>query len=279
MVVRQRPLARLRAGHRDPGGLGELRQRGLGRAVPDPAAGDDQRARGAPYGRGGPGELVPVGPGPAYAPHALGEELGRPLVRLGLDVLGQRQGHRAGLDGVGEHPHGLEGGRDQGLGAGDPVEVAGDGPKGVVDREVARVRHLELLQHGIGGPGGEGVAGQEEDGDPVDGGEGGPGDEVGGAGPDRGGDGVGREPPALAGVPDGGMHHGLLVAPLEEGHLPRAALQERLPDAGDVPVPEDPPGGGDQPVPAAVALGVLGGQEADEGLRDGEPHRVSSSAR
>lgn len=274
--VGQDPLARLGDGHRDPRGLGEGGQGRTGLAVPDPAARDDQRARGAPYGLGGAGQLVPVGPGPAHAPHALGEELLGPVVRLRLHVLRQREGDGAGLHGVGEHPYGLQRGRDQGLGAGDPVEVAGDGAQGVVDGDVPGVRDLQLLEHGVGGPGGEGVSGQQQDRDPVDRGEGGPGDEIGGAGADGGGDGVRGEPTALAGVPDGGVHHGLLVAALEEGHDLGAGLQEGLADAGHVPVPEDPPGGGDQPVPVSVALGVLAGQEADERLRDGEPHRWSS---
>ena len=49
-------------------------------------------------------------------------------------------------------------------------------------------------------------------------------------------------------------------------------LQQRLPDAGDVAVAEDAEAAGDQPLLVAVALGVLGGQEADEGLGDGQSH-------
>ena len=55
-----------------------------------------------------------------------------------------------------------ERGGDQRLGAVDPVEVAGDGPQRVVDGHVARVRHFELLEHGVGGAGGEGVAGEQQ---------------------------------------------------------------------------------------------------------------------
>lgn len=273
------PLARLGGGHGDPGGLGELRQGGLCPAVPDPAARDQQGPRGAPYRLGGVGELDLVGPGPAYAPHPLAEELLGPLPRLGLHVLRQRERDGAGLHRVGEHPHGLEGGRDQGLGPHDAVEEAGDGPQGVVDGDVARVGDFQLLEHRIGRPCGEAVPGQQEHRDPVDGGEGRPGHEVRRPGADGGGDGVRGQPAALAGEPDGGVHHGLLVAALEERHLLVAGLQERLADAGDVAVAEDPPGGGDEPVAVAVPLGVLAREEADEGLRDGEPHRFWSSAR
>ncbi len=280
MAVREHALARLRDGDRDPGGLGEGGEGGLRPAVPDPAAGDDQGARGATYGVRGGGELGAVGPRAAYAPDPLGEELLGPVVRLRLHVLRQREGDGAGLHRVGEHAYGLQGGRDQGLGTGDPVEVAGDGPQGVVDGDVRGVRDLQLLEDRIGGAGGEGVPGQQEHRDPVDGGEGGAGDEVGGAGADGRGHGVRGQPAALAGVADGGVHHGLLVAALEEGHgvgAGAAALQECLADPGDVPVPEDPPGGGDQPPAPAVTLGVLRGEEAYERLGDGEPHRWSSA--
>ena len=41
----------------------------------------------------------------AHVPHAAREERLRPVERLGLDVLGQRQRHGAGLGRVGEHAH------------------------------------------------------------------------------------------------------------------------------------------------------------------------------
>lgn len=235
----------------------------------DPAACDDQGAAGGadrPYRLA---EFVRVGGGAAYVPDALREELRRPVVRLGLDVLRQREGDRAGLRRVGQDPHGVQRGRDQGLGAGDPVEVAGDRAQAVVDGDIARVRHFQLLEYGIGGAGREGVAGQQQDGEVVDGGEGGAGDEVGGAGADGRGDGVGGEPAGLAGVAGGRVHHGLFVAALEVGHR-GAGLQECLADSGDVAVAEDAPGGGDQPVAFAVALGVLAREEGDERLGGGK---------
>ncbi len=270
VVVRQGTLAGLGGGDGQTGALGEGPQGLLGSAVPHAAARDDQGPLGGPHRPYGRVEFGRVGAGAADAPGPLGEELLGPVVRLRLHVLGQGEGHGAGRGGVGEDPGGFEGGRDQGLGAADPVEVHRDGPQAVVDGHVARGRELELLEDGVGGPGREGVAGEEQDGQAVDGGEGGAGDEVGGAGADGGGDGVRGEAVRLAGVADGGVDHGLFVAALVEGHE-RAVLNERLPGPGDVPVPEDPPGGGDQAAALAVALGVLGGEEADEGLGGGEP--------
>lgn len=240
------------------------------------AARDEQRpARGA-HRADGLVQLTWVGRGPAHAPHPLVEEGVGPVVRLGLHVLRQREGDRARVDRVGEDAHRREGRGDQGLGPGDPVEVPGDGAQAVVDRHVARVGDFELLEHGVGGPGREGVAWQQQDGQVVDGGEGGAGDEVGGAGPDGRGHGLRGEPAALPGEADGRVHHGLFVAALVVGHVV-GVLQECLADPGDVPVPEDAPGRVDQAAPLAVALGVLPGQEPHEGLCCGEPrHRYPS---
>ncbi len=273
----QGALAGLGGGDRDAGGAGELLQRLLGAAVVDPAAGDDEGPLGLPDRPDGLGEFGRVGTGAPYDPGALGEELLRPVVGLGLDVLGQRERHRAGLDGVGEDPHRLERGRDQGFRPGDAVEVLRHRAQAVVDRYVTGVRDLQLLEDRVGDAGGEDVAGQEQDREVVDRGEGGAGDQVGGAGADGGRHRVGGEPVGLTRVADGRVHHGLLVAALVEGHLV-AVLDEGLAEPGHVAVAEDAPGRGDQPLPYAVAFGVLGGQEADQRLRDGQAggHRYPS---
>ncbi len=268
VVVAQRALARLGGGDGDAGGVGERAQRVLRLAVVDAAARDDQGAFGGPYEARGLGERPRVRGGARHVPGPVGEELLGPVVRLGLYVLRQREGDRAGLDGVGEHPHGLEGGGDQRLRPVHAVEVAGDGPQRVVDRHVARAGDFELLEDGVGGAGGEGVAGEQEHREAVDGGQRRAGGEVGGAGADGGGDGVRGEPVALPGVADGGVHHGLFVAALEVGQ--RAfGLQERLADARDVAVAEDAPAGADEPAALPVPLGVLVGEELHQGLRDG----------
>ena len=50
-------------------------------------------------------------------------------------------------------------------------------------------------------------------------------------------------------------------------------LLQRLPEPGDVAVPEDAEAAREEPLRAAVALDLLGGEEADERLGDGEPSR------
>lgn len=273
VVVEQRALARLGARDRDAGVLGERAEHVLGQGVPHPAAGDDQRPPGLPQLPHCARQFIGVdGRGP-HLPDPLPEELLRPVVRLRLDVLRQRERDGAGVRGVGQDAHRVQGGRDQRLGAGDAVEVAGDRAQAVVDRHVARVRDFELLQDRVGGAAGEGVAGQEQHREVVDGGQGRARDQVGGAGADGGGHGVRREPAGLAGVADGGVHHGLLVAALVEGHRVRTGFEERLPDPGDVAVPEDAPSGGDQAVVDSVAGGVLAGQEGDQRLCGGEAAR------
>ena len=67
------------------------------------------------------------------------------------------------------------------------------------------------------------------------------------------------------------MHHPLLVAALVVRHG-LEVLEQRLSDARDVAVAEDAEAARHQPLLGPVALGVLVGQEPDEGLRDGQPH-------
>ncbi len=151
VVVPQRALAGLGGRDRDAGGLDDCLQRRLGLAVVDAAARDDQRTPGGPDRLDGRGQLDRVGRGAAYVPDALGEELLRPVVGLRLHVLGEGQRDRAGLGRVGEHAHGVQRGRDQGLGAGDPVEVLRHGAQGVVDRHVRLGRVLQLLEQRVRG--------------------------------------------------------------------------------------------------------------------------------
>ena len=69
------------------------------------------------------------------------------------------------------------------------------------------------------------------------------------------------------------MHHRLLVAGVVEGHR-LGVLEQRLPDARDVAVPEDAEAAGDQPLLDPVALAELDAQEADQRLRHRQSHAV-----
>ena len=88
-----------------------------------------------------------VRPLPRHDPDALLEQVRREVERLRLDVLGQRQRHGAGLGGRGEHPERARQRGQQLLRAVDAVPVATDGPEGVVDAHVLRLRALQLLEH------------------------------------------------------------------------------------------------------------------------------------
>ena len=107
--------------------------------------------------------------GRRHVPDPPGEQLLGPVVRLGLHVLRQREGHGAGLGRVGEHAHRGEQRGRQLFGPVDPVEEPGDRPERVVDRHVVRARVLQLLQHRAGDPGREDVAGQQQHREAVDG--------------------------------------------------------------------------------------------------------------
>ena len=84
-----------------------------------------------------------------------------------------------------EDAHRLQRRRDHLLRPPDAVEVARDRAEAVVDRDVARGRILELLEHRVGPPRGEDVAGKQEHRQAVDGRERRAGDHVGRPRPDR----------------------------------------------------------------------------------------------
>ena len=185
-----------------------------------------------------------------------------------------------GLGLVHEHPHRLQRGRDHLLGSPDPVEVARDGAEAVVDRHVARPRHLQLLKHRVRPVRGEDVAGQQQDREPVHRRERGPGDHVRRAGPDRRRAHERAEPVAHPRVTGGRVHHRLLVPALVVGQE-LGALVERLADAADVAVAEDAEAAAEEAVLDAVPLDMLHREKAQEGLCRRQPdprHGWESSA-
>ena len=128
--------------HREAGRPGQALELGGGAGVDDPAARDDQRPfRGGQHGQDRV-DLVPVRLRPPDDPVSPGEERGREIVGVGLDVLRQREHHGADVDRVGEHPHGRGQRGEQLLGPGDAVEEAADRPERVVDGHVRLYRVL-----------------------------------------------------------------------------------------------------------------------------------------
>ena len=274
MIVVDGPLASLGVGHRDTGGGGESAQLVAGLGVDGAAPGDDHRALGRPDEGDGALQGGGLGERTAHVPHASAEELDRPVMSLGLDILGHGDDDGAGLGGVGEHTHGVQKRGDELLRAVDPVEEARHGAEAVVDGQVEGGGVLDLLEHRVRDAGGELVGGEQEDRDPVGGGQGRAGDHVEGTGTDRSGHHVGRHAIAHPGEGRGGVDRALLVAGHDVGHRALAldgsdlVLQQSLTDAGHVAVPEDAESALDEAVLDAVALGVLVGQEADGRLSD-----------
>ena len=108
VVVGQRALAGLRLRDRDAGGPSEGAER-VGRlGVDRAAAGDDQRAPRAAQQLGGLLEHRGLDRRAPHVPDTALEQLLRPVERLRLHVLRQREADRAGLRGVGQHAHGGE---------------------------------------------------------------------------------------------------------------------------------------------------------------------------
>ena len=189
----------------------------------------------------------PLGVGrPALdSPASLAEEVGGIIVRMGLDVLRQRDRDGPRLGRVGQHAHRLgQGGQDL-LGPRDPVEEPAHRPEAVVDAHVGRDRVLELLQHGPLVPGRVVVGGEQQHRQAVDRGRGRARDHVGRARPDRRRAGQRGQPPVGLGEADRRVDHRLLVAWLVVGQVPAAFLQ-RLAHAADVAVAEDAEHRGDQ---------------------------------
>src|SRR5262249_48932453 len=115
----------------------------------------------------------------------------------------------------------------------------------------------------------ERVAGQQQHRQAVDGGQRGAGDHVRRARADRRRARPRAEAIALPRVADRHVHHRLLVARRHVAHL-LGVLGQRLAEGGDVAVPEDAQAAGEEARAHAVALDLLGGQEADQGLGHGQ---------
>ena len=201
-----------------------------------------------------------------------GEHRHGEVVLLGLHVLRQAQHHRPGVGRVGEHAGHLRQRRQQLLRPGDPVEVARDRPERVVHARGRVAVVLDLLQHGVGAPAGERVAGQQQHRQPVGVGQTGRGHHV-----ERTRTGRGRRRHHLPAVhrpreADRRQGHALLVLATPGRQLVLDVVQ-RGAEPEHVAVPEDREHPCEQRHLGAVEqLGPLRDHPPHQRLRRGQPH-------
>ncbi len=276
MIPRKTALAGLRFGDRHAVRVGERAQRVPRLAVQHAAAGDDQRLfRGLQHVER-IGELERVGRRPPHADQRRGEEILGPVVREGLHILRQREADGPALRGIGHHLDRARQRDEQLLGRRDAVEVARDGAETVVRADVALFEILDLLQHGIGQPRHEHVAGQQQQRQPADVRERGRRQHVGRAGADARRHGHHPLPEVRFRERDGRIGHPLLVV-RTQGRQPVLFGMQRFAEPGHVAVPEDREHAAAvrQDVGTAVRLDDFGaqrGQVAHERLADGQSH-------
>ena len=287
VVVGQRALAGLRLGDRDAGGLGAARPARRSRrrrSTPPPATISGRCAAAEQVG--GLRQRLGLGRGPAHAPDAALEELVRPVVGLGLHVLRERERDRAGLGRVGQHAHRRRAARrDELLGPLDAVEEARDRRSSRSPTRRRRAGCSSCCSTGLATRVAKRSPGSSRTGRRLT---------------------VASAAPVTMFVAPGPIE--VVQASVERRSLCRAyaaavctmrllvarqvvgqpgpgalGLEQRLADAGDVAVPEDPEAAGDEALLRAVALGVLVGQEAHERLASrsascGPPRARSSAA-
>ena len=279
MVVGQRALADIRLCHGNARRVGKGAQRVRGLRVDRAAAAHDQRPPGTPDHLHRASQRGRLGDRPCDVPQPGFEQLLGPVVGLRLDILGQGDDGGPGLDRVGQHAHRTEQRRGQLFRPPDAVEEASHRPEAVVDRDVVRHGMFELLQHRVGDACREEVARQEQHGQPVDSRRRSAGHHVGRARADRREAGKRRESILrLARKPGRRVDHPLLVAALVVRHrvwVGQLLLEQRLPEARDVAVPEDAEHALDQTVLHAVTLAALRDEEADDRLSHGQTRRWS----
>ena len=160
-------LAGLRVRHRNAGRRRKRAQLFRGLGVDSAATGDDEGTLGGADLGDRTLEGGALDGRTAHVPHALSEELYRPVVGLSLNVLGQGDRDGAGLGRVCQHAHTGQQRGDQLLGTVDTVEEARHRTERVIDGDVQRRRVLELLEDRVRDAGRELVGGEDEDGQAV----------------------------------------------------------------------------------------------------------------
>jgi hypothetical protein len=266
MVGRDRRFTRLRLGDGHSPSRAEVDQLALGVGIEDAAAADDERLLARRQEIDCDGDLVRVRRDPPLAIHPLLEKRSWIVIGFRLDVLAEGERHRPAIGRIGQDGKRARQRRHDLLGTRDAIEIARHRPEAVVRarRPVAEV--FDLLQHRIGLPIGENVAGDQQHRQAIDVRDRCRCDHVGRAGADRGR--AGHHAPAARSLGEGdrGMRHRLLVMCAVGRELIAGGI-ERFSEARYIAVAEDCEHTLEEPLRAAVDFHPLSAEEADHSLR------------
>ena len=269
-----RTLASECFGDRDPRSCRKLGQLLRGSGVDNAPAGDDHGLFRSCQQGGDGVDLFRVWHRASDRPVAFVKHLGRPVVRVRLHILRQRQHYGTGVRRIREHPHRCRQRCQQRLRPADPIEEPGHRSKCIVHRHIRFDGVLQLLQDRALPAGRVGVSRQQQDRQPVHRRQRRPGHQVHRSGTDRGRHCQCRMPSRRLGVPGCHVHQRLLIAALNERQRV-AELVQRLTQPGHVSVAEDPQRGRNQPATMPIGHRILPGDVCNQGLRNGQPHRAS----
>ena len=194
------------------------------------------------------------------------------VVSFALDILRQRDAHRASVGGVSQHPERARHRAHQLIGPVHAVKIPAHRAERVVGGEPQVVRLLDLLQHRVGLAAGVHVAGQEQNRDVVGGGGSCGGHHVGRAGADGRGDRENLLTLYLLGKRDRRVGHALLVLALIEFEG-SPLLLKRLTKADHIPVAGQHHDAAHKALFLPVKAHVLVFQKAHQRLRHRKPNR------
>ena len=150
MVPMQGAFSAVGLHHGDAVLLGKAAQRITRVAVEHAPTGHDQRALGRLKQSHGALQFVRVRRRSAKADHLGLQKIVGAIKRMGLHVLRQCQAHRPAGRRIGHDLDGTGQGAQDLLGPRDPVKVARHRAQRVIGAQVALLKALNLLQHGVG---------------------------------------------------------------------------------------------------------------------------------
>ena len=267
MIPGQRTFAGLRLADRNAMLFGKSLERlGATFAVQHTAPGDQERPLSLLENVGDGVDFERLGLWLAEMDDTFGEKLFRPIGRRRLDILRQRERHRAALRRVGQHGNGARQGGQELVWRDDAIKVTRNGAQTIDGRDVTVLEVFDLLQDGVGCARDKDVAREQQDRQAIDVRRTSGRHEIRTPRPDRRRDRHHAATEMRLGISDGGQRHALLVvrAVGREGLLDR---MQRFPQTGHVAMPEDRPDAAKQRLHAVLRKHLLRRQVAHQRLR------------